>query len=232
MKAAKAEAAPVLAFEGVGPAGGDAPPADAFHLALGPGDCVVFAGVDASSLHHLGDLVLGLQAPARGRILFGGSDWQTMDPRDVERCRRQTGRVLAVPGRAAWLQNLDVEENVQLARRFDPGSNVLQVRERSSVLCGLFGLAGLPGTRPASTAPDVLLRAQWVRAFLPDPLRLLVLESPDWGVKPSMGARLREQVRVARAAGTAVVWIDLGAAAGLGETMRYDGVPPALAQPT
>ena len=199
-----------------------------FDLAIAPGDCIVFAGVESAIVHQLGDIFLGLRAPMRGRICFGGVDWQSMDPREAERQRRQIGRVLAAPGRAAWLQNLDVEENVHLARRFEPGVSFASVRERSLQLCQLFGLESLPSTRPAATSPDLLMPAQWVRAFLPDPLRLLVLECPEWGVKKAFAARLREQVREARSAGTAVIWIDLGPAAGLDETLRYDAIPPAL----
>jgi ribose transport system ATP-binding protein len=226
MKVAKLQEVPVLAFQDVSTS---SPAVDAFNMALGRGECVVFANVDPSAIHHLGDLVLGLIAPASGRIQFGGADWQTMDPREAERARRQTGRVLAVPGRAAWLQNLEVEENVFLARQFDPGVNLTVVRERAQKLCGIFGLDSLPTTRPMGTAAGDLMRAQWIRALLPDPLRLLVLESADAGVKKSAATRLREQIREVRAAGTAIVWIYFGPAAGLDETLRYDGVPPALA---
>jgi ABC-type transporter Mla maintaining outer membrane lipid asymmetry ATPase subunit MlaF len=206
------------------------PEAGSFDLAMRAGECVVFAGVEADSLHHLGDLFLGLIAPARGRVTVLGQDWQTMDPREAEHLRRQTGRVLAAPGRAAWLQNLDVEENVYLARQFEPSESPEGLRQRALALCGAFGLEELPSTRPADTPSDVLMRAQWVRAFLPEPLRLLVLEAPDGGGRSSASGKLREQVRVARASGTVVIWIDLGAATGLDETLRYDGVPAAVSR--
>jgi ABC-type uncharacterized transport system ATPase subunit len=220
-------ASPLLEFEGVsrwsGADGGG------FDLAAGPGDCVVFAGVDPSQLHDLGDLALGLVVPRRGVVRFLGDDWQRLDPREAERRRRGIGRVLAAPGRAAWLENLDVEENVQLARWFEPGVKMEMVRERSRRLAGTFGLeGGLPGTRPAVTPPEVLARAQWVRAFLPDPLRLLVLEAPESGVGDGAGALLRAEIRRVREAGTAVWWIDPGSPDGLDETARYDTVPAWL----
>jgi ABC-type uncharacterized transport system ATPase subunit len=222
----KAAAATVLTCDGLSTSLD--PEAGSFALTVRPGECVVFAGVEADSVHHLGDLFLGLQAPARGRVTFGGQDWQTMDPREAEHGRRQIGRVVATPGRAAWLQNLDVEENVYLARQFEPGVSTAGLRQRAQTFCHLFGLEALPTTRPAATSSDLLMRAQWVRAFLPEPLRLLVLEAPDWGARKESSGRLREQVRRARGAGTAVIWIDLGAAAGLDETLRYDGVPQAV----
>jgi ABC-type uncharacterized transport system ATPase subunit len=218
----------VFACEGLS-TGGDAE-AGGFDLALRAGDCVVFAGLDAESLPHLGDLFLGLQAPARGRVMVWGADWQTMDPREVEHRRRQIGRVLAAPGRAAWLQNLDVEENVYLASHFEPMVSQGSLRQRARDLCGVFGLEGLPVTRPSETSSDVLMLAQWVRAFLPEPLRILVLEAPDRGGGKNAPGRLREQVRLARESGTAVIWMDLGTAAGLDETLRYDGVPTAVSR--
>lgn len=201
-----------------------------FDLALRAGECVVFAGIEPENLHHLGDLFLGLSVPARGRVVVWGRDWQTMDPREAEHSRRQIGRVLASPGRAAWLQNLDVEENVYLARQFEAVAGRENLRRRARELCGVFGLEALPATRPAETPSDLLMRAQWVRAFLPEPLRLLVLEAPDRGGGKSASGRLREQVRMARASGTAVIWMDLGSAAGLDETLRYDGVPTAVSR--
>jgi len=215
---------PLLEFAGVcrwtGPEG------DGFDLAVRPGECVVFAGVDPSQIHDLGDLAVGLMVPRRGMVRFGGDDWQRVEPREAERRRRGIGRVLAAPGRAAWLENLDVEENVHLARWFEAGEKMEAVRERSRRLAGVFGLeGGLPGSRPAVTPDDVLARAQWVRAFLPDPLRLLVLEAPEAGLAAGGGSRLRAEIARVREAGTAVLWIDPGSPAGLNETVRYDTVP-------
>ena len=181
-------------------------------------------------MHDLGDLALGLQAPRQGRVFFGGEDWSGMDPREAERRRRRVGRVFAPRGRAAWIENLDVEENVMLAQLFNEGSTWEAVRERAEDLARRFGLDGLPTSRPSATPAPDLMAAQWVRAFLPDPLRLLILELPEAAVPEGKAGLLNGEVKRVLDEGTAVIWIDGSAAEldGLEPDRHFGEVPEAL----
>lgn len=154
--------------------------------------------------------LLGLQPPSRGEIRFLGRTWEERSVAETERDLRLVGTVVnprCHPARV-WVGNLDVDENVMLASQFDPARSSARVAARADELARRFGLAeGLPQGRPATTDPEALLLAQWVRAFLRDPLRLLVLENPlELAPRESVEALVREIERV-RESGTAVLWI-------------------------
>ena len=106
-----------------------------------------------------------------------------------------------------WVQNLSVSDNTLLAQRFSPGIDEALLRQRADHLAELFGLGSLPVTRPAATPGDKLLLAQWVRALLPNPLRLLILEIAEPELAEESSAPLLEAIAEARSKGTAVLWI-------------------------
>lgn len=154
------------------------------------------------------DLIQGIVPPASGEILFDGLAWGARSTREIEAARLSIGRVFATPTPVSnWVQNLNVTDNVLLAQRFRAHVNEPDLRRRADELAARFGLGSLPSSRPSATPVEQLELAQWVRAFLPDPLRLLILDHPSSGVTEESLAGLLDAVDSTRAKGTAVLWI-------------------------
>jgi predicted ABC-type transport system involved in lysophospholipase L1 biosynthesis ATPase subunit len=151
----------------------------------------------------LAELAEGLSAPAEGRVLFLGEDWTLLDADQAARRRGQIGRVFQGP---AWVNNLDVDENVTLRVRHYSGLPAPEVNAAAADIAGRVGLSEVPRTRPAWTPHEDLARAQWVRALLGQP-RLLVLEDPERDAPESAIAAWRVAVAVALRDGAAVLWI-------------------------
>lgn len=174
------------------------------NLSLRGGELAHLAGFSLSLA------LLGVQPPPRGEIRFLGRAWEERSVAEAERDLRLVGTVVnprCHPARV-WVGNLDVDENVVLAAQFDPSRSSGRVAARAEELALRFGLAeGLPRGRPSATEPEALVLAQWVRAFLREPLRLLVLENPlELAPRDSVAALVRE-IGLARASGTAVLWV-------------------------
>jgi hypothetical protein len=178
--------------------------AEPVSLTLWPGEFAHIAGFS------LALAVLGTQPPVRGEVRFLGRTWEDRSVAETERDLGLVGTVInprCHPARI-WVGNLDVDENVMLAVQFDPSRSSARIAARSAELAVDFGLAeGLPQGRPSATDPGDLVLSQWVRAFLRDPLRLLILENPlELATRPSVAALVREITRVRRS-GSAVLWV-------------------------
>ena len=162
-------------------------------------------GANSPSLQILGVLPL-----LSGSILVNGRSWETRDVADREAQLRRIGTVHHPRGASSsiWISNLDIDENARLAGHFDPERGSAAVAERAEALAHRFGLAeGLPTTRPAVTALREQILAQWVRAFLPEPLDLLLLESPLLGAPVESIPALVAEIEHVRGTGCPVLWI-------------------------
>lgn len=202
--------APTLQFEDVrSPGNQDQLDAGGFSLNLKPGDLALFFFESKYRIPEIANLATGMTQASRGDIHFMGKSWSGRNPQEVLASRREIGRVFAPRGGAAWLQNLDVDENVMLPQFFQPGVTKKEVQAQTLEMVRRLGMDHLPSGRPSRTSTAELTRAQWVRALLPRPLRLLVLERPGYSVPPKQIEPFIEQVNLRRGEGTAVLWIDL-----------------------
>ena len=149
------------------------------------------------------DLACGLRDPSAGAVLYQGQPWTGCAPEEQAARRGTIGRVF---WDTAWISNLDVDENITLARRhLDPRRPDLW-REETHRLAGELGLVLAPGLRPAFASVRDLQRAQFVRALLGSPT-LLILEHPDRHLTAADAGRILARVALARAGGTAVLWV-------------------------
>ncbi|MCX6353961.1 MAG: hypothetical protein NTZ78_03515 [Candidatus Aureabacteria bacterium] len=149
------------------------------------------------------DLAEGLLCPEEGHVLFRGEAWTGIPPEQMLQQRARIGRVFDGHG---WISNLNVDENVTLSQRHHtrrPGAEILAEAE---ALARAFGLSELPRTRPAMVSPQELRRAEWIRAFLGQPL-LVLLERPMRGVPMGHLPRLISAVRQALSREAAVLWL-------------------------
>jgi phospholipid/cholesterol/gamma-HCH transport system ATP-binding protein len=161
------------------------------------------------------DLAEGLICPEEGHVLFQGDAWTTMLPEQVLQRRAQIGRVFDGHG---WISNLNVNENVTLSQRHHTRRPATEILTEAEALARAFGLSELPKIRPALVSHQDLRRFEWIRAFIGQPL-LVLLERPMQGVPLEHLPRLLGAVREACAHKAAVLWLT--------DKDRIERLPPA-----
>jgi phospholipid/cholesterol/gamma-HCH transport system ATP-binding protein len=150
----------------------------------------------------MADAATGLATPAQGSVLFRGEDWRDMSADRAAANRGTVGRLFEDEG---WVSDLDVDQNIMLAQRHHTRRSDEEILEEALQLARIFGLPGLPRGRPASVRRWDLRKAACMRAFLGQPI-LIILEQPVRGVYADLMAPLVTSVQSARHRGAAVLW--------------------------
>lgn len=205
---------------------------EGFNFTLNPGELALFCSDSQKRTPEIAELAMGLRRPSTGDIEYFGENWLKMAAPDVQRCRGTIGRVFAPRGGSNWIQNLDIDENIMVAQFFRPGQTTAMVHKRAQEMGQRFGFEDLPHSRPSNASAEELTKAQWVRAFLPDPLKLLILERPGFHLTLDQMRPLVQQIQRVRKEGTPVLWIDFQGDVfdrlKLEATYRFDPCPEAL----
>jgi ATP-binding cassette subfamily C protein len=212
-----ADAPPGLAVQGLSlcAPGRARPLVEALDLVLPPGGALVLAGPNGAGKSTLIRALLGLAAPASGRVLLDGQDtWRT--PRDAI-----AGRIGYLPQEAQLLDG-SILENI--ARFIDDGAADAVAAARRVGAHEAIGR--LPRGYENAAGPEAGLsggQARLValaRAFHGAP-RLIVLDEPEAGLDGAARAGVRAGVAAARAQGSIVLLVSHDAAAWRG---AVDGV--------
>ena len=202
--------AAVLSFDSVSahaPSSGNSSDAKGFDFTLHQGELAVFEIPAGNALPDVSGLAIGLTQPERGQVKFCGTEWRQFDQISDGQQRETIGQTFQSTHRAHWIANLDIDENVYLAEQMTGRISQLDLVAAADKLAKAFALEEVPGLRESKVSRDHLMRAQWVRAFLPNPLRLLILECPALGVPTDAVRLLLKQIQRAREKNTAVIWI-------------------------
>lgn len=196
--------APVLDLAGARPSTdrGEAPPPRT-DLRLMAGELALIDARRAARSAWLADLCCGLLPLVEGSARFLGRDWSAVPKDYANALRGRIGRVFSAGG---WIGFIDVAANILLPQLHHTRDDASELRARAADLCCAFGLPGLPLVRPGELAASDLARAACVRAFLGDPM-LVVLESPVQGRFATLLPPLLQALAAARDRGAAAIWI-------------------------
>jgi phospholipid/cholesterol/gamma-HCH transport system ATP-binding protein len=171
-------------------------------LTLAPGELALIK-LEARQRLPIADAAAGLATPLDGTISFLDVNWQEMQPREAAKARGRIGRVFNSIG---WISNLDVDENIVLPLRHHNRGLVQDLYDQAAELSQVFEMPGLLRGRPNIARKSDLRRAACVRAFLGEPM-LLILEQPERDVFPDIMPPLLASIRSARNRGAAVLWL-------------------------
>ena len=167
-----------------------------------PGDLVLVHVTDLHQAELWADLAVGLVTPENGRVSMLGNDLSELDMETGNWLRGRVGRVFS---RGNWMDHLSLLDNILLSARHHDRRDDDALRAEASALATAFGLPGIPLGTPDGFTPMDLQRAACVRAFLGDPL-LVILEDPTYAAHARLLKPLVDAIRVARNRGAAVVW--------------------------
>jgi len=198
------ETVPVLELRAAQPAEQPGEPREpALSLRADPGDLLLVEAREARQAALFADLCAGLVALGGGSAHFLGHDWTTL-PQDIAASLR--GRMGRVFGERGWIGFLDMEANILLGPLHHTRRDRALLRAEAAALARQFGLPGLPMGRPADHPPPDLRRAACVRAFLGEPM-LLLLENPVADQDAELLPPLVAAIEAARDRGAAVIWL-------------------------
>jgi phospholipid/cholesterol/gamma-HCH transport system ATP-binding protein len=169
-----------------------------------PGEVLAIVGPSGCGKSTLLRHLIGLEVPARGRVLYGEHDLNDCDDATLAALRRQFGMMFQAG--ALW-SSMTVGENIMLPlsmfTRMDAAARERQARFKLA----LVGLDGSFELEPAALSGGMRKRAAIARALALDP-QLLYLDEPASGLDPFSTARLDELILNLRThLGTTVVMV-------------------------
>jgi ABC-type ATPase involved in cell division len=170
-------------------------------LQLRAGELVMVQLEPATRTREITSMIQGLSRPVEGKVLFCGEDWLGQDHDRHFAMRSRIGRVF---DGQAWIENLNVDENVTLACRHH-GQSISSIQEQIDYWLHELGIENLSRGRPAFVGPSSLQIHQWIRAFLGTP-KLILLERPMQFLSAAWLPKLIRAIDQLRARGTAIVW--------------------------
>ncbi|MFW5906323.1 MAG: ABC transporter ATP-binding protein, partial [Desulfobia sp.] len=137
-------------------------------------------------LRHL----IGLQTPARGRVLYQGVDLSNMPGKEQERFLRRMG-VLYQTG--ALCSSMTLSENISLPLSYHTSLSPEMIADLARFKLSLVGLSGFEDFYPAQISGGMRKRAALARAIALDP-EFLFFDEPSAGLDPLTARRLDELI--------------------------------------
>jgi phospholipid/cholesterol/gamma-HCH transport system ATP-binding protein len=189
-------------------------------LRLRPGDFLIIECRNTTWGANFADICCGLWPLQRGTVRFFDRDWTQVSNEYGAALRGRIGRVFSDGG---WLSFLDMQTNILLPQMHHTGRPTSELRAASAALANNFGLPGLPVGLPGKLSMSDLICASYIRAFLGEPL-LIILEDPLKTQFVEFVPALLNTIMSACTRGAAVLWLTPG------DVVLFDRLAPATAR--
>jgi len=153
---------------------------------IATGDIFIIMGGSGCGKSTLLRHLVGLKAPAKGRVLYGDTSFWETSPGEQEKIMRSIG--ITYQSGALW-SSLTLAENVSLPLKEFSRFSDAQIRELVFLKLSLVGLAGFEDFYPSEISGGMQKRAALARAMALDP-EILFFDEPSAGLDPVSARRL------------------------------------------
>ena len=154
------------------------------------GDIFIIMGGSGCGKSTMMTILIGLKAPAQGKVLYGDVDFWGSDPQTRDRIIRRAG-VMYQSG-ALW-SSMTLAENIGLPLELYTDLNPGQIREVVNLKLALVGMAGFEEFYPSEISGGMQKRAGIARAMALDP-EVLFFDEPSAGLDPVSARRLDDLI--------------------------------------
>ncbi|MFV1973262.1 MAG: ABC transporter ATP-binding protein [Thiohalobacterales bacterium] len=154
------------------------------------GDIFIIMGGSGCGKSTLLRHLIGLKAPAQGRVLYAGTSYWDASPAEQERIKRGFG--MSFQSGALW-SSLTLAENIALPLEENTELEATGVAEVVSLKLSLVGLAGFEAFYPSEISGGMRKRAALARAMALDP-KILFFDEPSAGLDPISSRRLDDLI--------------------------------------
>ena len=157
---------------------------------IGRGDIFIIMGGSGCGKSTLLRHLVGLKAPAKGRILYNGASFWDAAPEQQKQLMRRWG-VMFQSG-ALW-SSMTLAQNIALPLGEFTDLRPGPIREIVSLKLALVGLAGFEDFYPSEISGGMCKRAGLARAIALDP-DILFFDEPSAGLDPVSARRLDDLI--------------------------------------
>ncbi|WP_371416238.1 ATP-binding cassette domain-containing protein [Rubellimicrobium sp. CFH 75288] len=195
----------LLSVEGVSRRYGGVAALTGATLSVQEGEFLAVVGESGSGKSTLGRLMLGLEAPDEGRVLFAGEDLARLRPAALRRLRAEMQPVFQDPLSSLdprWSVGRSVAEPLRVAGLRGWPSE----REAVAALLERVGLGGMERRRPSELSGGQRQRVAIARALAPRP-RLIVADEAVSALDVTTQGRVMALLAAFRREGGAVVFV-------------------------
>jgi phospholipid/cholesterol/gamma-HCH transport system ATP-binding protein len=144
------------------------------------GDIFIIMGGSGCGKSTLLRHLIGLQHPAKGKVLYGNVNFWDSGPEEMDRIRRGFG--ILYQSSALW-SSMTLAENIAIPLEEYTDLSAKDIREMASLKLALVGLAGFEDYYPSEISGGMKKRAGLARAMALDP-GILFFDEPSAGLDP------------------------------------------------